>query len=141
MTVAWITPAPGILHLGFSFCSPKDRWCKITGRDMAMERLYDDPLVVPYLYDAKRTTLDVVRAVLTHNRRLTAFADAVPPLLRVPDWTKALGWKMGERHIYHWFEKEAARREGKSEAMALLDIIRRRMRHHHPNLGELYLTP
>ena len=80
----------GVLHMGFSFCSPKDRWCKITGRDMAMDRLYDDPLVIPYLYDHRRTALDVIRAVLTHNRRLTAFADAVPPLLKVPDWTRGL---------------------------------------------------
>lgn len=89
VTVA-IDQGPGILHLGFSFCSPKDRWCKVTGRDMAMERLYDDPLVVPYLYNPRRSAFDVIRAVLAHNRRLTAFADAVPPLLKVPDWTKGL---------------------------------------------------
>ena len=34
VTVAWITPGPGVLHLGFFFCSPEDRWCKATGRDM-----------------------------------------------------------------------------------------------------------
>ena len=45
VTVVWIESSPGTLVMGFSFCSPEDPWCKITGRKIAMTRLYEHPLV------------------------------------------------------------------------------------------------
>jgi hypothetical protein len=108
VTVAWISPAPGILHLGFSFCNPghpgvpprsdfkgrpavrPDSFCKAEGRDYAMKNLYDDPLAYSFLYNAKRAVCDVVKATLNHDPRLKQFA-SVPPLLKVPSWTKNLG--------------------------------------------------
>jgi hypothetical protein len=107
VTVAWISPAPGILHLGFSFCNPgnngvppgpgsrgrpatrPDSFCKAEGRDIAMKNLYDDPLVYSFLYNAKRAVCDVVKAAINHDPRLQQFA-SVPPLLKVPSWTKNL---------------------------------------------------
>jgi hypothetical protein len=108
VTVAWISPAPGTLHIGFSFCNPghpgvpprsdskgrpavrPDSFCKAEGRDYAMKNLYDDPLVYSFLYNAKRAVCDVVKATLNHDPRLKQFA-SVPPLLKVPSWTKNLG--------------------------------------------------
>ena len=99
VTVAWITPAPGVLHLGFSFCSPKDRWCKVTGRDMALARIRTPLLDVPFLYDAERTVREVTRAVLNHDFEIL---EALIPGVtawghrRVPSWTKELGKRMGD---------------------------------------------
>ena len=94
VTVAWISPAPGVLHLGFSFCSPKDRWCKVTGRDMALPRLIH-PLVIPFLYDAQRTVHEVVRAVLSHDFvRLAALSPGATMWRLVPPWTKGLAKRM-----------------------------------------------
>ena len=91
VTVAWITPGPGILHLGFSFCSPKDPWCKATGRDMALARLIH-PLVIPFLYSPKRTVHEVTRAVLSHDfERLAALTPGATMWERVPSWTRGLG--------------------------------------------------
>lgn len=95
VTVAWIESSPGVLHLGFSFCSPKDRWCKITGRDMAMARLLT-PIVIPFLYDAKRTVHEVVRAVVTHDfMRLAALTPGATMIWeRVPSWTMGLAKRL-----------------------------------------------
>ena len=99
VTVAWITPSPGTLHLGFSFCSPKDRWCKITGRDMALARLLR-PLVIPFLYDTKRTVHEVVRAVLTHDfMRIAVLSPGATMWGRVPDWTRGLAKRMSKTRV------------------------------------------
>lgn len=97
VTVAWIEPTPGILHLGFSFCSPEDPWCKATGRDMALARLLH-PLVIPYLYSPKKTVHEVARAVLTHDfGRIAALSPGVTMWERVPSWTRGLGKRMEEK--------------------------------------------
>ena len=90
VTVAWISPAPGTLHLGFSFCSPKDRWCKATGRDMALARLIH-PVAIPFLYSPKRTVHEVIRAVLSHDfGKLSALSPGATMWGSVPSWTKDL---------------------------------------------------
>jgi hypothetical protein len=90
VTVAWIIPAPGVLNLGFSFCSPKDPWCKIAGRDMALTRLLH-PLVIPFLYSPKRTVREVVMAVLSHDfGRLAALSPGATIWGMIPSWTKGL---------------------------------------------------
>ena len=99
VTVAWIEPSPGTLHLAFSFCSPKDRWCKATGRDMALARLLH-PAVIPCLYSPKRTVHEVVRAVLTHDfMRIYTLAPGATMLGMVPSWTKALVKRMATRRV------------------------------------------
>ena len=99
VTVAWITPAPGILHLGFSFCSPQDRWCKATGRDMALARLIH-PLVIPFLYSPKRTVHEVTRAVLSHDfERLAALTPGATMYERVPSWTRGLAKRMSKTRV------------------------------------------
>ena len=99
VTVAWTSPAPGILHLGFSFCSPKDRWCKVTGRDMALERLLH-PLVVPFLYSPKRTAHEVVRAVMSHDfGKLAALTPGATMWERVPSWTRGLAKRMSKTRV------------------------------------------
>lgn len=96
VTVAWTSPAPGTLHLGFSFCSPKDRWCKATGRDMAAARLLKKTgptLTIPFLYDAKRTVREVVMAVCRHDfGKLEALCPGATAWghPQVPSWTKNL---------------------------------------------------
>lgn len=113
VTVAWLLMDPDTLHLGFSFCNPgqkgvppgadsggkirvvgrpavpPDSFCKVEGRDIAMKNLYDDPLVYRFLYNRKRAICDVVKAVLSHDKRLRQFA-SVPPLLKAPEWTRDL---------------------------------------------------
>ena len=99
VTVAWIESSPGTLHLAFAFCSPEDRWCKATGRDMALARLLH-PLVMPFLYSPKRTVHETVRAVLTHDfMRLAALAPGATMLGMVPSWTKALVKRMATRRV------------------------------------------
>ena len=94
VTVAWIEPSPGLLHLSFSFCSPGDKWCKITGRDMALARLLH-PVVIPFLYSPKRTVHEVVRAVLTHDFiRIAALAPGATMLGSIPSWTKDLAKRL-----------------------------------------------
>lgn len=105
VTVAWKIARPGILHLGFSFCSPGDRkkgiapdpFCKIEGRNYAIESLHNlrgHKIVIPFLYSPKRTVHDVTRAVLTHDY---ALAPGVTMWERVPSWTKDLAKRlMGE---------------------------------------------
>lgn len=103
VTVAWIEPSPGTLHLGFSFCSPKDRWCKVTGRDMAMARLLT-PVVIPFLYDAKRTVREVVRAVVTHDfMRLAALAPGATMIWeQVPSWTMGLAGRIETPYLFRF---------------------------------------
>jgi hypothetical protein len=95
VTVAWIESSPGILVMGFSFCSPADSWCKITGRKIAMKRLYEHPLVMPFLYSPKRTVQETVRAMLTHDfERLAGIAPGVTIWGTVPSWTKNLAKRL-----------------------------------------------
>ena len=99
VTVAWIESSPGTLHLAFAFCSPEDRWCKATGRDMALARLIH-PLVIPFLYSPKRTVHEVVRAVLTHDFvRLAALFPRMTMRERVPSWTMRLGERIGKTRV------------------------------------------
>lgn len=108
VTIAWTEVSPGTLHLGFSFCSPEDPWCKAKGRDMALARLLKrmgPTIAVPFLYDAKRTVREVVRAVLSHDfERLEALCGPGTKAWghsRVPSWTKALAKRMSPaRAIY-----------------------------------------
>ena len=102
VTVAWITPGPGVLHLGFSFCSPKDHWCKITGRDQTLARLLH-PIVMPFLYSPKRTVHETVRAVLTHDfQRVTALSPGATMLGTVPSWTKNLAKRLMVGYKLTW---------------------------------------
>ena len=95
VTVAWIESSPGTIVMGFSFCSPEDPWCKITGREIAMTRLYEHPLVMPYLYSPKRTVHETVRAVLTHDfQRVIALSPGATMLGTVPSWTKDLAKRL-----------------------------------------------
>ena len=99
VTVAWIEPSPGILHLSFSFCSPKDRWCKATGRDMALARLLH-PLIIPFLYSPKRTVHEVTRAVLSHDfERLAPLTPGATMWERVPSWTRGLAKRMSKTRV------------------------------------------
>lgn len=96
VTVAYCTYDTHIAYVAFSFCSPKDSWCRAMGRDMALARLRTSYLTVPYFYDAKRTVREVVRAVLSHDwKTLFNVANYVPSDLQhfqcsVPGWTRAL---------------------------------------------------
>lgn len=97
VTVAMLSPAPGILHLGFSFCSPSDPWCKITGRDLAIARLIN-PIMVPCLYSPRQIALEVARAVMMHDFELLRVGLRMPFLTNVPSWTKKLVKKLkGQR--------------------------------------------
>lgn len=99
VTMATITPEPGILHLSFSFCSPKDSWCKVTGRDMALARLLY-PVVVPYLYSPKRTAREVARAVMTHDfKRLAGLTPGATMWGSVASWTKDLAKRVETRRV------------------------------------------
>ncbi len=92
ITVAWKEAAPGMLLISFALCSPKDRWCKITGRDLAISRFegHPGPYIIPCLYSPRGTVHEVVRAVLSHDfGRL----EAIAPRAKwgwIPSWTKGL---------------------------------------------------
>ena len=103
VTVAWIESSPGTLVMGFSFCSPEDPWCKIAGRELAMKRLYEHPLVMPFLYSPKRTVHETVRAVLTHDfQRVTALSPGATMLGTVPSWTKNLAKRLMVSYKLTW---------------------------------------
>jgi hypothetical protein len=99
--------SPNNIHMGFAFChsgNPKkgikpDRFCKATGRNVAMKHLCDDPLIIGYLYDPIRVAREVTRAVLSHDfGRLSRFADFTPHFKRqVPGWTTAIS-----KRFYRW---------------------------------------
>jgi hypothetical protein len=82
------------LHLGFSFCSSKDPWCKAMGRDMALARLLNPTIIIPCLYFPKRTAQEVAMAVARHDFDLL---ETLCPgskawgHCRVPSWTRKLG--------------------------------------------------
>ena len=119
VTIAYITPAPGILHMGFSFCNPgqkgippdgkgnghlgrpntpPDRWCRATGRDMALARLIH-PLVIPFLYSPKRTVHEVTRAVLSHDFGRLAALTPGATMWEVPSWTRGLAKRMSKTRV------------------------------------------
>lgn len=110
MTVAMLQEPtlPGKLLLGFAFCNagdprkniPPDSFCKVEGRDRAMERLFDDPVVAPYLYEPRRMAEYVAGAVATHEfKRLIQYGVQLPPGFaeKVPHWTKYLPQRMKAR--------------------------------------------
>lgn len=112
MTVAVMQePAlPGKILLGFAFCNagdPRkkilpDPYCKTEGRDKAMERLFDDPVVVPYLYEPRRMAEYVAGAVAVHEfERLSQYGVQLPPGFaeKVPHWTKGLPQRMKARKM------------------------------------------
>ena len=100
VTVAWIETTPGLLRMAFSFCSPQDRWCKGTGRDMVVDRLYEQSLVIPFLYSPKRTVHEVVRAILSHDfGRLAALTPGATMYERVPSWTRGLAKRMSKTRV------------------------------------------
>lgn len=91
VTVAWVESSPGTIVMGFSFCSPADPWCKTTGREISMKRLYEHPLVIPSLYSPKRTAYEVARAIISHDfGRLAALSPGATMWERVPSWTRTL---------------------------------------------------
>jgi hypothetical protein len=96
VTVAMISPSPGILHLGFSFCSPSDPWCKITGRDLTLARLIN-PIKVSYLYSPRQTALEVAKAVMAHDFELLRVRLSTPFLAKIPSWTKKLAAKIEQK--------------------------------------------
>lgn len=100
VTVAWIESSPGLLCVAFSFCSPADPWYKATGRDMAIRRLNEHSLVIPFLYDAKRTVHEVTRAVLSHDfKRLEVVAKTRVILIKGPSWTRNLAKRMETKRV------------------------------------------
>jgi hypothetical protein len=81
-----------------------DPYSKSEGRYQAVKKLRDGGyLTVPYLYDAKRTVHEVVRAVLSHEferlETLCGPGTKVWGRCRVPSWTKALAKRMEEREV------------------------------------------
>lgn len=103
VTVAYsIAERVPLVEIAFSFCSPKDRWCKATGRDMAITRLHNSPITVPYIYSPKRTMHEVVRAILSHDfQRLERLIPGMKAWgnCRVPSWTKDLAERMERKEI------------------------------------------
>lgn len=67
MTVAFRIVSPGVLHLAVACCSPKDPWCKVAGRDLALKRLYDDPIITPFLYEPWRIARQVAEALIKRD--------------------------------------------------------------------------
>ena len=106
VTVAWAETTPGRLRMAFSFCSPADPWCKETGRNIAVARLFEHSLNVRYLYSPKRIVHEVARAILAHdfvrlagcleNEHLLA---AMQVKGHFPSWTKDLAKRMETRRV------------------------------------------
>ena len=101
--------AVGIINMGFAFCHSgnakkgikPDRYSKTIGRNEAMKSLYNDPLIVPYLYDPIRIAKEVTRAVLGHDFvRLGRFGVLLPHNLskRVPGWTNVIAKRLMASH-------------------------------------------
>ena len=103
VTVAYsITERVPLVEMAFSFCSPKDRWHKGLGRDMAVTRLRNSPITVPYIYSPERTVHEVVRGVLSHDfQRLERLIPGMKAWghCRVPSWTKDLAKRVEGKEI------------------------------------------
>lgn len=113
MTVAFLPIDGHFLQLGFAFChsgrhsgDPKKRipvepFCKSDGRDEAMKKLYDDPVICPYYYSPTHTAWEVALAVLRHDFKRFNFLVLPPNFGRsIPSWTKKMAKKLdqaGER--------------------------------------------
>ena len=69
MTVAYrVDPMQSQMGVGFSFCSPKDRWIKAIGQDLALRRLKEGIIFAPYLYHPRRLVVQIARGLM--ERRL-----------------------------------------------------------------------
>jgi hypothetical protein len=148
VTVAYsIAKKIPLVEIAFSFCSPKDRWCKTTGRDMAVERLRNFYLTVPYLYSPKRTVHEAVRAAMNHDwQTLFWAANFTQPDLRpfqrsVPSWTKGLAERMGTRRIsgvkLYRFPWEAEAVAGYFTNKALADTAQQIIAHMMADIAKL----
>jgi hypothetical protein len=101
-----VKESPNLIEIGFSFCAPSikveksngqkikqpEPWCKVDGRDKALERLVINPLIVPYLYDPLKMARQAVKAMARHDwKRLSQFG-IMPAHFpdHVPSWTKNL---------------------------------------------------
>lgn len=101
VTVAYaIAEKSHIVEIAFSFCSPKDRWCKAIGRSLANERLGDRYLTIPYLYSPSRVVREVAEAAIKHDWEVLfcmanyAQSDLRPFKRSIPGWTKNLAKRM-----------------------------------------------
>lgn len=128
--------ALGTIQIGFAFCHSgnakkgikPDRYSKIIGRNEAMKSLYDDPLIVRYLYDPIRIAKEVSRAVLAHNfDQLSRFGAelSLDFRRRVPGWTKAIAKRIdrGERLLRLYGRKGRSESLRRSKPGALDRII------------------
>jgi hypothetical protein len=78
------------LELGFAFCAPDDTFCRAQGRNLALERMSMNPLIVPYLYNPVSIIRQVIQAVLVHDwvvlKRFASMTKTFP----IPSWTRKL---------------------------------------------------
>src|SRR5208337_2831734 len=68
MTVAYqLDKQQRQVSIGFSFCSPKDRWVKTIGQELALRRLKEGIIFAPYLYQPHQLVVQIARALMEHR--------------------------------------------------------------------------
>lgn len=68
MTVAYrVSDKLKIVSIGYSFCSPKDRWVKSRGQSIALQRLENWTIVAHYLYEPRRLVMHIAQALMEHS--------------------------------------------------------------------------
>jgi hypothetical protein len=95
--------SPERIILGLSFCSTEDAFCKVTGRDLALQRLFDDPVVIPYLDEPQKMARQVVALLITREfKKLSQFGVVMPTDIErlVPGWAKDLAKSMQKRQSF-----------------------------------------
>lgn len=79
----------GRVWLGLAWCSPKDQFSRVAGRNLALERLYDDPVILPFLASPLKAQEEFIAAACLGKVPRNSEIFIVPPQFRVPSWA----WK------------------------------------------------
>jgi hypothetical protein len=74
--------------VGLAWCSPKDRFSRKKGRTLAIERLYDDPIIVEVLFSPLRTQEDLIAALCTRKEIDQVAIVAPNQKNKVPSWAQ-----------------------------------------------------
>ncbi len=83
----------GRLWIGLAWCSPKDQFSRKVGRTLAIERLYDDPCIIPFL-NPRHAQIDFIVALCKGRVPPNSDIYIVAPLQlsKVPSWSRKMSW-------------------------------------------------
>lgn len=93
--------AANILVIGMAFCSPSDCFSKKRGRTLALDRMHNDPLIVPFLGGWREVLDNVIYGLAAHRHQdVKSYARLYPSWLKDdspywgPRWMDAQGLEL-----------------------------------------------